>query len=346
MTSGSWVIRADASPSIGSGHIMRCLALAQAWQDQVGGVRFIMAQAALPLETRLRSEGMEVSRLAAVSGSLEDARQTVQLAQQCRASWIVVDGYQFGAEYQRLIKDAGQRLLAIDDHGHADHYYADIILNQNLNAHKNFYRKRESYAHLLLGTEYVLLRREFLKWHLWQRDIPEVARKILVTMGGGDPANVTLKVLKAIKGVRIPGLEVVAVIGAVNPHFQELKAEIENAEIPMSLENNLTDMPKLMAWADVAVSAGGSTCWELAYMGLSTCIIILAANQVMVSETLQERGLAANAGWFDAVHQNTLSIILEDLIKNKEKRLKMGREGRNLVTGQGSQAVIAFLKTL
>jgi len=127
MTSGSLVIRADASPSIGSGHIMRCLALAQAWQDQVGGVRFIMAQAALPLETRLRSEGMEVSRLAAVSGSLEDARQTVQLAQQCRASWIVVDGYQFGAEYQRLIKDAGQRLLAIDDHGHADHYYADII---------------------------------------------------------------------------------------------------------------------------------------------------------------------------------------------------------------------------
>jgi UDP-2,4-diacetamido-2,4,6-trideoxy-beta-L-altropyranose hydrolase len=325
---------------------MRCLALGQAWQDLGGQVTLGMAMTAPALQQRLQSEGMAVARLSAPPGSLEDARETVALARQKGINHLVVDGYHFGGSYQRIFKDAGFKLLFVDDYGHADHYYADMVLNQNIYAQESFYRKREPYTLLLLGTDYVLLRREFLNWRDWQREIPEVARKVLVTLGGSDPANVTLKVLQALKKIRVAGVEVVAVTGGINSHHQELRAEIEHAEIPMGLKHNVADMPELMAWAEVAVSAGGSTCWELAFMGLSSCIIILAANQAMVAETLQKRGLAVNAGWFDAVDQITLSRALEDLLRNKERRLKMGREGRNLVNGNGSHTAVALLRDI
>ena len=262
------VIRADADSRLGTGHVMRCLALAQAWQDAGGRALFLMAPAPPALKTRLLSEGMEVLALEHGSGSPEDARETAQLARSRGADWVVVDGYHFGADYQRLIKDSGLRLLCIDDYGHAAHYSADLVLNQNINATEELYPSREANTRLLLGTRYVLLRREFWPWRGWRREIPAVARKVLVTLGGGDPDNVTLKVIQALAQVEIEGLEAVVVVGAANPHLQELQAVVKDLPFPIRLESNVTNMPELMAWADVAITAGGSTCWESAFMGL------------------------------------------------------------------------------
>jgi UDP-2,4-diacetamido-2,4,6-trideoxy-beta-L-altropyranose hydrolase len=325
---------------MGTGHVMRCLALAQAWQDAGGQVTFGMAMAAPALEAWLQAEGMAVVHLSAPPGTAEDARQTVNLARNEGTEWIVVDGYHFNDTYQRIIKDAGSKLLFIDDNGHANHYYADIVLNQNLFARERFYRKREHYTRLLLGTDYVLLRREFLKWRNWQREIPEVARKVLVTLGGGDPANVTLRVLQALREMEIACLEAIVLVGASNPHFEELNAAVQLYGMTVLLERNVKNMPELMAWAEVAVSAGGSTCWELAFMGLTHCIIVLAANQAPVAETLQERGVAINAGWFDALNHAQLTHLLDSLMKDKEKRLKMSQRGRLLVNGNGPQRVV------
>ncbi len=129
------LVRADANPVIGTGHIMRCLALAQAWQDQGGSVTFACAEG-LPesLHQRLSSESMSVRLLQVNPGSEADARAVIELARQVQTSVVVVDGYHFGADYQRWLKDAGLRLLFIDDNGHAEHYYADWVLNQNIHA--------------------------------------------------------------------------------------------------------------------------------------------------------------------------------------------------------------------
>ena len=83
------------------------------------------------LEARLVSEGMKIVHLKAQPGSFEDAKQTVNLAIDSGSPWIVVDGYHFSSEYQKLIEDSGAHQLFIDDYGHANHYYADIVLNQN-----------------------------------------------------------------------------------------------------------------------------------------------------------------------------------------------------------------------
>jgi len=338
------VIRADGDTRMGTGHVMRCLALGQAWQDEGGKVALVMAPAAPALESRVQSEGMEVSRLAAVPGSLEDARQTVQLAQQCEALWIVADGYQFGFEYQRLIKASGQRLLVIDDHGHAGRYCADLVLNQNLHAHPDLYGHKELGTSLLLGPRYVLLRREFLAWRAWSREIPPRAAGILVTLGGGDPDNVTRKVLQALNRADLEPLEATVIVGGANPHLEELSNEISKFRHSVRLSRDVSNMPELMARADAAITAGGTTCWEMAFMGLPGLVVILADNQRPVAEKLAELGAAVNLGWHADLSVDRINRAAVSLVTDAAQRAQLSRTGRRLVDGDGVARVLMRLK--
>jgi UDP-2,4-diacetamido-2,4,6-trideoxy-beta-L-altropyranose hydrolase len=340
---GCLVFRTDGGVKIGSGHVMRCLALAQAWQDQGGEVIFVMAQAPPTLESRVTAEGIEIARLAAPPGSAEDARQTESLARECGAEWVVVDGYQFDADYQRLLKGAGLRLLFIDDYGHAAYYWADLILNQNIHAQEKLYSARELYARLLLGSRYVLLRREFQEWRGWQRQIPEVAKNILVTLGGSDPDNVTLKVIQALSTMEMDCLEVVVAAGGANPHFQELQTATNNFSHRMRLLADVDHMPELMAWADLTISGGGSTCWESAFMGLPSMLIILSDDQRPIAQQLGEMGVAMNLGWHKDLTSAQLGRSLANLLTCKEIRATMGRRGRELVDGEGEARVVEAL---
>jgi UDP-2,4-diacetamido-2,4,6-trideoxy-beta-L-altropyranose hydrolase len=339
------LIRADANAQMGTGHIMRCLALAQAWQDARGEVTFALALRAAALEDRLRADKMSVRSLAVSPGSLEDADQTARLAKQLAASWVVLDGYHFGASYQRFLKDAGLRLLLVDDIGGADHYFADIILNQNLHAHPGLYPSKEPGTQLLLGTDYVLLRREFLKWHGSPRQIPAIARRILITLGGGDADNITLKVIKALSYLEVENLEALAVIGGSNLHYPELQQATATADYSIRLVQNVTDMPELMAWADVAVSAGGSTCWELVFMGLPAVVFILAANQRPVAQALNKEMVAINLGSPTSHSLETISQALTRLISDSRSREKISLKGHKLVDGQGVQRILNILAT-
>src|SRR5438093_4897988 len=125
------LIRADASAQIRWGHVMRCLPLAQAWQDVGGDCIFAMAEPVDSLKGRLSSENIQIYILSASPGSPEDAEQVSELARRSNARWIVVDGYNFGAKYQSTLKKAGHKLLAIDDYGHSGACVADLILDQN-----------------------------------------------------------------------------------------------------------------------------------------------------------------------------------------------------------------------
>src|SRR5215471_6845492 len=137
---GTLLIRADASTAIGTGHVMRCLALAQAWQDAGGDTVFAMAQSTDSIRARLTSESCDIVN---VQDAVADIRQTIDLAQSRNCEWVVVDGYQFDADYQDALKAAGLRILFLDDYGHSQHYVADLVLNQNVSATPTLYSNRE-----------------------------------------------------------------------------------------------------------------------------------------------------------------------------------------------------------
>lgn len=344
MTKLCILFRSDASTQIGTGHIMRCLALAQAAQDADITVHF--ASASLPdgLATRLTDDGMVLHQVEVLPGSHSDAMYTVALAQDLGAAWIVVDGYHFGAAYQRLIKDAGLKLLAIDDYSHAESYAADLVLNQNSYADLLLYPSCEPYTRLLLGSRYTLLRREFLRWCDCSREISTEARNILLTMGGSDPENITLKVFEALEQVDLQGKEVVVVVGASNPHFQVLEAIADRSIFDMRLLHNVTNMPEVMAWADVAVTSGGSTCWELAFMGVPSLILVLADNQVSIAEDLDRRGVSKNLGDAHATTSIQIRDALSGLLSNVKELRQMGALGRQLIDGYGTRRVVTMLK--
>ncbi len=344
MKNKALLIRADASTTIGTGHIMRCLGLAQAWRRSGDEATFVMATESPVLDQRLRDSGMNVRHINAALGSQDDVQQTLSLAKRIMIDWLVVDGYQFGATYQQAIKETGHSLLFIDDYGHADHYYADLVLNQNICADDSLYTNRESYTKLLLGTRYVLLREEFLTWKDWPREVPEKAHKILVTLGGGDPDNATLKVINAINKLEIEDLEIKVIIGPANPHIASLKEALDLSPLTFHLLSSVENMPELMAWTDVAIAAGGSTCWEIAFMGLPNIVLVLAENQQGIAEGLAERGVTINLGWFDKVSVGDITDAVAGLLSDKERRENMISRYRQLVDGFGVGRVTNILE--
>ena len=338
------IIRADASTQIGTGHIMRCLALTQAWQDAREQATFATCMEAPALYARLQSEGMEVVHLSAEPGSTDDAMQTAALARKMGASWIVVDGYHFGSDYQRIIKNSGVHLLFVDDMGHAEYYCADVVLNQNIYAHEGFYLHREPHVQLLLGTRYALLRREFLPWCRWKRQVPERARKVLITLGGADPDNVTFKAIQALQRLNGVFMEAQVLVGSANPHLDALREALAPSALGFRLLTAASNMPELMAWADVAVSAGGSTCWELAFMGLPNLMLVLALNQEGIATGLEAQGVALNMGWHEKVSASDMADVLSELMHNSARRQEMSERGRQLVDSCGASRVTAVLR--
>ncbi len=326
--------------------MMRCLALAQACLAEGGQAHFLMGSEGANLAQRILNEGAQVGYLSAQGGSEADAEQAIALAQSCQANWVVVDGYRFGSEYQKWLKDAGLKVLAIDDYGHASHYWADVVLNQNITADEALYHSREPYTQLLLSTRYALLRKEFWPWRNWQRQIPPIASKVLVTLGGSDPDNVTLLVIQALQKAQIDGLEAVVVVGGSNPYYEQLNQAIKSSEASIILKQNVTNMPELMAWADLAITAGGSTCWETAFMGLPSLVIVIAENQQESALKLAELGLAIVLGQRDLSTEDKLSHSLSYLINSMRSNYIQTNENlRRLVDGHGRKHVLDALKS-
>ena len=335
------VIRADADAHMGTGHLMRCLALAQGWKAHGGQATFITVCESDGLRQRLLDEGFQVSTIERSYPHPGDWAITSQALATHSGAWLALDGYHFSPAYQRQITEAGHRLLVIDDTAHLDRYFADVVLNQNINARRLRYAC-EPYTRLLLGTRYVLLRSEFLAWRGWRREIPTAACKVLVTLGGSDPENQTLKVVRALQQMDVEGLDAVIVVGASNPHFGELAA-VRDSPFAVRLVRNADNMPELMAWADVAISAGGSTCWELAFMGLPAVILTLAENQRGIATGLDEAGVTVSLGWYTEVSSLQVASTLMRLFQDRSLRRQMSQRGREVVDGLGTERVIKSL---
>lgn len=336
------IIRADASEMIGIGHVMRCLALGQAWQDQGGSVLFLTATTDSKVLKRLEVDGFHIIHIRSPYPSLSDLTTTLSVLSQYPDSWITLDGYHFDSAYQQTVKATGNRLLVIDDIAKLDQYYADIILNQNINA-KSMTYSCEPCTHLLLGTSYVLLRSEFLSHRALDRETPDVARRVLVTMGGADPDDITVKVLDALSQVSIRGIEIVVLAGSSYPHLQKLQERIQNFRHKINIVHNTHNMPEWMIWAHIAITAGGSTCWELAYMGVPMLTIILAENQRKAAQVLSEAGVSFLLG--DGMHLSTSEIAkgIEQQLLDPENRRSMSNKGRLLISGNGARKVLSAM---
>lgn len=338
------VFRTDGNTSIGTGHVMRCLALAQACRDSDLDVALASAELPSALVGRWSEEGVLQHRIAETPGSLEDANCTGRLSHETGARWVVVDGYQFSPKYLRRLKELGCAVLSIDDCGYAGPYCADVVLNQNAYADKSFYPESEASTRLLLGLRYLLLRREFREraGHRERAAAPRAA-KLLVTLGGSDPDNAARTVLESLRFLNDASLEVRFILGASNPHAGVVSGLAASISRSIEIVRDATRLSDSMEWADFAVSASGTTAWELAYMGVPFLALTIANNQRFLGDSLARHGVAVNLGWAKDLDAKTLALHIRRLANDAEIRARMSRAGRRLLDGRGAFRVLQAL---
>jgi UDP-2,4-diacetamido-2,4,6-trideoxy-beta-L-altropyranose hydrolase len=328
---------------------MRCLALANAFKELGHRVVFLTALCPYALKNWIKEDGREFAALPAeiTAGSDVDAKYTVELAHEKGAQHVVIDGYHFLSGYQRLLKQSGLTLLCIDDLANCDYYCADLVLNQNPSAERSAYQNCEEHTDFLLGAEYILLRDDFVQYKSETAPEPlaQVAKRILVTMGGSDKDNVTGKVVEALALCPTElALQVKIVVGAGNQHSDWLQALAQKFSKDkghsFSHHFNAKNMPELIGSSDLIVSAGGTTVWEAAYLARATAVIITADNQVAGMEHFADKGAVELLGRQQELAAADLSKPLAHLIKNHDRRVALAGRAATLVDGQGARRVV------
>lgn len=310
---GTLLLRSDANPQVGAGHVMRALALAHAWQDEGGKVAH-RGRCDLPgLSERLASA--DIGRGPA------------------HADWVAIDGYGFDSAESRVARSAGARVLVLDDTSHREAYDADLLLNQNPHADPAMYADKTGAA-LLLGPRFALLRKEFWADPVQAGGTRASVEQVLVSLGGSaETAPLAGPIVDAVR--RACPRAMVAVIGGA---AENLVPVPDPARVRAC--RDATDVASLMWQADLAISAAGSTCWELARCGVPMIVAAVASNQRPVAGKLGESGVAVDLGWWNEVDAGRLRQEIASLAADASRRATMARLARTMVDGEGGRRVV------
>ncbi|GAB6039337.1 UDP-2,4-diacetamido-2,4,6-trideoxy-beta-L-altropyranose hydrolase [Endothiovibrio diazotrophicus] len=348
------LFRVDASQAIGTGHLMRCLTLAERLRERGAESLFLCAAhddgAArlvdgrrlqwLPGEPALdaggpRGEALELARR-------RDALGTLALLGHFRPAALVVDHYRLDASWERSVRGRVERLLAIDDLADRDHA-CDLLLDQNLyEAPETRYAGRlPAGCRPLLGPAHALLRPDFLRERRARRRRDGRVRRIQLFFGGTDPTDETTKALRALQGLEGVALEVVA--GAANPYLDALRrlcAEHPAAELAVQVK----DMARRMGAADLALGAVGASYLERCAVGLPTVAVITAENQREVAGVLARRGAIESLGWHATVSAEAIRAAVEGLLADPARVVALGERSAAVMAGwRGADGVADLL---
>jgi len=318
LLTGRYPFRTDVSIEIGTGHVMRCLALAEALRQDGRNATFICRELPGNMIEAIAAKGFDVRALPAPGNVTQpangpahaallgvpwqqDAAETRRMLDDLKPERVIVDHYALDAAWEAAAVPAGTPLMVIDDLADRPHR-CDLLLDQNLG------RNAEDYDGLvpdectrLIGPKYALLRPEFAARRaesLARRRDPRLA-PLLITMGGTDPHNATNAVLSALRDCVLPdACRITVVLGASAPHLDEVRRTAAAMPWPTEVRVDVADMAALMIEADLAIGGAGSTSWERCCLGLPSIVLVLAENQFEAAQALAEVKACVNTGRF------------------------------------------------
>lgn len=340
-------IRVDASIMIGSGHVMRCLTLADQIRALGGSVQFLCRHLTDFLRSHIEAAGHRLTILPARAGGADGdlahshwlGISQEQDAQDCRAAllgrpcWLVVDHYGLDARWEIQMAAQVANILVIDDLADRPHH-CQAILDQNLRSDGDhaYEGKLPAKARRLMGPRFALLRPEFRATSHRRRP---GAPRLNLFFGSTDPLGMTLTALKALQG-----LEIVAdvVVGADNPGREAIAALCRTMP-QATLHVQPRDFAALLGSADLALGAGGSTSWERCCLGLPTLIVSVAANQRPGTEALAKAGAAIDLGQAGLVSSRQITDAVTLLLSDPGKLAEMRAAAKALVDGRGAERV-------
>lgn len=344
------VLRSDATSQLGLGHVMRCLALAQAWRSR-GGRPVMIAHCPFDdVRRQIRQQGIQLVPLAAPHPAADDVSTTLLTLADLNdrsspinsPAWVVVDGSHFDGSYLTLLRSTGHKVAAIDDYAQRPFFDADLLVNPNFGAERFHYRTPTG-ARQMMGLRHAPLRGEFQSWRRIQRPAPVVARKLLVTLGGSDPTHATAAVMRALELIRDTQFEARVVVGPANCNLRALRLQAIDSRVPVRLVTDTLAIPALMGWADLAISAAGVTCWELACVGLPNATLATSAGQLPIIEAIARLGAVVPLGLAQSIQPATLADEIGKLLTDQAKRQSLAQHGQALVDGRGADRVVSAM---
>jgi UDP-2,4-diacetamido-2,4,6-trideoxy-beta-L-altropyranose hydrolase len=363
------LLRVDASLHIGSGHVMRCLTLADALRAEGAQCIFICREHPGNLIAQIRQRGfvvhalppvieMNVSNQNGESQSIyeswlgvdwaTDAEQSKVGAGETVADWLIVDHYALDSRWERTLRPLCRKLMVIDDLANRQHD-CDLLLDQNLGREAtDYYQLVPEDSKVLVGPHYALLRPEFhtlREVSLTRRTANPHLRHLLVSMGGVDQVDATSKVLEALKVCQLPtNLNITIVMGQHAPWLDKVKYLSAKMPVPTEIKCNIENMAQLMTNSDLAIGAAGSTSWERCCLGLPSLIGVIADNQTFIADSLQSAGAAKI---FDINHAMTnLRELMKEILENKTELIKLIKNAANVTDGMGTNRVALKLITM
>jgi len=347
------IIRTDSSTEIGSGHVMRCLTLAEILKENNAQVVFLCREYFNDFTGYIERKGFSVIKLTSISRWPEgpggivfpinwqnyDWEWDAKISQNILSrdfkgfDWLIVDHYGLDWRWETAMRSYVNNIMVIDDLANRNHD-CDLLLDQNFQ--KNLNRRYDSlvssHCKTFLGPQYALLRLEILKAKDKVRERDGKIHHILIFMGGGDPTNETEKALKAIQLINHPEISVDVVLGGLFKNKEKIRklcSAIPNCVCYCQVEN----MAELMLKADLAIGSSGTTSWERCYLGLPSIILVIADNQKDIAIALEEEGAVWNLGWCDQVTEEVLARTLENVLLKSEEVKKVGQNAFRIMGG-------------
>ena len=350
------VFRVDASSNIGSGHVVRCLTLAEALRENGASVEFISRPHEGHLCELIEKRGFNVFRLPQPSTVVysgeskysswlgvdwkDDAMQTKSIISSYKKypDWLIVDHYAIDKNWEKSLRSITKKIFVIDDIADRQHD-CDYLLNQNLieDIHARYTSKVPEHCILLIGPKYALLQSIYKELH--ERT---VLRKgpignVIIFFGGFDTHNLTGLVLKAFLSLKRSDIKINIVINRYSPHFDSLQL-IASEHVYIKLHSNLPSLAPLLAKADLAIGASGCASWERLCLGLPSLIIATADNQKPIAAKLSDQGLIEYLGNFEQITEEKISIKLKQIFENGISE-KWSKKCRDMVDGKGVERV-------
>lgn len=353
--------RTDASSQIGTGHVMRCLTLADVLSEQGAECQFICRNHEGNLMDHILSRGYEAYALPKPSANasfesdlahaiwlgvdwLTDAQQTLQLLKYTKLDWLILDHYALDHSWEFALRSSCMRMMVIDDLADRRHS-CDLLLDQNYGS------STERYAGLVPaectqfhGPEFALLKPIYAQCCAEQSVRTGKIERVLIYFGGGaDPMNLTEMTLRAFQAPELKNIELDIVVGSCYAYKVELEAVATNRG-RTCIYTQLPDLSGLMARADLAIGAGGGTTWERCCLGLPTIVISISENQRPACKALAEDGFIQYLGHADNVSIEVIRKQVLRLLRKPERLSELSEKCENLVDGKGVGKLLDALK--
>lgn len=354
-------IRTDASLAIGTGHVMRCLALAEALRHQGAEVSFISRELPGNMITHLKGKEFLVKRLPAPDGTASegppvhafwagvnwqrDAAETATALEEYTPDWLIVDHYSFDKRWETAVRRGQMQLMVLDDLADRPHD-CDLLLDQNLGREPGDYHALvPEHCKLLIDPQYALLRPEFAakRTESLIRRVDGELEHILVAMGGIDQNNTTALVMEAIYNLQLPvNCQLTVILGENAPWFDQVNALASSAMVPTTVLRGVRNMATLMSTMDLAIGGAGLSTWERCAVGLPSILITMAQNQISNARAMADRKAAVYA---ESVGEGMAECFLMKApeVFRPEELKRLSRRSAGLCDGDGAARVLAEL---